>query len=62
MAKDNWNREQLIVALNLYWKIPYNKISGSSNSPTLARAAITSTAEIRFPTRIVYDWDWKFNF
>lgn len=33
MAKDNdWNREQLIVALNLYWKIPYNKISGSSNS------------------------------
>jgi putative restriction endonuclease len=32
MKKDNWNREQLIVALNLYWKIPYNKISGSSNS------------------------------
>lgn len=32
MARDNWNREQLIVALNLYWKIPYNKISGSSNS------------------------------
>lgn len=31
MAKDNWTREQLIVALNLYWKIPYNKISGSSN-------------------------------
>lgn len=31
-AKDNWNREQLIVALNLYWKIPYNKISGTSNS------------------------------
>ena len=31
MARDNWNREQLIVALNLYWKIPYNKISGSSN-------------------------------
>lgn len=32
MTRDNWNREQLIVALNLYWKIPYNKISGSSNS------------------------------
>ncbi len=32
MARDNWNRKQLIVALNLYWKIPYNKISGSSNS------------------------------
>lgn len=31
MARDNWNREQLIIALNLYWKIPYNKISGSSN-------------------------------
>lgn len=32
MARDNWGREQLIVALNLYWKIPYNKISGSSNT------------------------------
>ena len=32
MARDNWNREQLIVALNIYWKIPYNKISGSSNT------------------------------
>ncbi|MBC7588803.1 MAG: HNH endonuclease [Chitinophagaceae bacterium] len=32
MSRDNWNREQLIVALNLYWKIPYNKISGSSNT------------------------------
>ena len=32
MAKQNlWTREQLILALNLYWKIPYNKISGSSN-------------------------------
>lgn len=29
--KNIWTREQLIVALNLYWKIPYNKISGSSN-------------------------------
>lgn len=32
MAKDNWTREQLIVALNFYWKTPYNKISGSSNN------------------------------
>jgi putative restriction endonuclease len=32
MARDNWTREQLIVALNLYWKIPYNKISGTSNT------------------------------
>jgi putative restriction endonuclease len=32
MARDNWSREQLIVALNIYWKIPYNKISGSSNN------------------------------
>jgi putative restriction endonuclease len=32
MRKDIWTREQLIVALNLYWQIPYNKISGSSNT------------------------------
>ncbi len=32
MANDIWNKEQLTVALNLYWKIPYNKISGSSNA------------------------------
>lgn len=32
MAKDIWNKEQLTVALNLYWKIPYNKISGTSNT------------------------------
>lgn len=32
MAKDNWTKEQLIIALNLYWKIPYNKISGTSNT------------------------------
>jgi putative restriction endonuclease len=31
MRSDLWTREQLILALNLYWKIPYNKISGSSN-------------------------------
>ena len=32
MRSDVWTRDQLIVALNLYWKIPYNKISGSSNN------------------------------
>lgn len=32
MGKNVWTREQLTVALNLYWQIPYNKISGSSNS------------------------------
>jgi len=32
MTRENWTKEQLIVALNLYWKIPYNKISGSSNT------------------------------
>ena len=31
MRADIWTREQLIVALNLYWQIPYNKISGSTN-------------------------------
>ena len=31
MRNDLWNRNQLILALNLYWKTPYNKISGSSN-------------------------------
>jgi hypothetical protein len=31
MRTDIWTKEQLIVALNLYWKIPYNKISGSAN-------------------------------
>mgnify|MGYP000887923563 CR=1 FL=1 len=32
MRSNVWKREELIVALNLYWKVPYNKISGSSNS------------------------------
>ncbi len=32
MRKDVWTAEQLTVALNLYWQIPYNKISGSSNA------------------------------
>ena len=31
MSRVNWTREQLIVALDLYWKVPYNKISGTSN-------------------------------
>lgn len=31
-AKVSWTKEQLIIALNLYWKIPYSKISGSSNA------------------------------
>ena len=31
MREDVWTEEQLTVALNLYWQIPYNKISGSSN-------------------------------
>ncbi|POY38815.1 restriction endonuclease [Flavobacterium alvei] len=50
MARDNWNKEQLIVALNLYWKIPYNKISGSSNS------LIKQTAPIidRTPAALAY--------
>lgn len=30
--KNLWTREELIVVLNLYWRIPYNKISGSTNS------------------------------
>ena len=31
MRQDIWTQEQLTVALNIYWQIPYNKISGSSN-------------------------------
>ena len=31
MPKNIWQDDELIVALNLYWKIPYNKISGTSN-------------------------------
>ncbi|MEO8210807.1 MAG: HNH endonuclease [bacterium] len=29
MAIDNWTREQTIIALNLYCKIPFNKVSSS---------------------------------
>ena len=50
MARDNWNREQLIVALNLYWKIPYNKISGSSN-PLIKK---TATIINRTPAALAY--------
>jgi putative restriction endonuclease len=50
MARDNWNREQLIVALNIYWKIPYNKISGSSNDVIKKIAPIIS----RTPAALAY--------
>lgn len=50
MTRDNWNRQQLIVALNLYWKIPYNKISGSSNSVIKEIATIIS----RSPAALAY--------
>lgn len=29
MARENWTREQTIVALNLYCKIPFNRVSSS---------------------------------
>ena len=35
MVRDNWTREQTIVALNLYCKIPFNKVS--SNHPDIIR-------------------------
>jgi len=50
MARDNWNREQLIVALNIYWKIPYNKISGSSNNMIKEIAPIIN----RTPAALAY--------
>lgn len=50
MALNNWNREQLIVALNLYWKIPYNKISGSTNSEIIKTASIIN----RTPAALAY--------
>jgi putative restriction endonuclease len=49
-ARDNWNRKQLIVALNLYWKIPYTKISGSSNSVIKQVASIID----RTPAALAY--------
>ncbi len=37
MAIDNWTREQTIVALNLYCKIPFNRVS--SKHPDIIRIA-----------------------
>ncbi len=50
MARDNWTRDQLIVALNLYWKIPYNKISGSSSAIIKQMAPIIE----RSPAALAY--------
>lgn len=50
MARDNWTWDQLTIALNLYWRIPYNKISGSSN------LLIADTASLigRTPAALAY--------
>ena len=40
MRTDLWTKDQLILALNFYWKIPYNKISGSANQEIKALATI----------------------
>lgn len=45
-----WTKEELIVVLNLYWKIPYNKISGSSNEQIKAMSHILG----RTPASIAY--------
>jgi putative restriction endonuclease len=37
MARENWTREQTIIALNLYCKIPFNRVS--SNHPDIIRIA-----------------------
>ena len=37
MPKDNWTKEQTIVALNLYCKIPFNRVS--STHPDILRIA-----------------------
>ncbi len=50
MRSDVWTREQLIVALNLYWKIPYNKISGSSNNQIKEVSALIG----RTPAALAY--------
>ena len=50
MRSDVWTREQLIVALNLYWKVPYNKISGSSNTQIKQISALIS----RTPAALAY--------
>lgn len=45
-----WTKKELIVVLNLYWKIPYNKISGTSNSQIKEMAKIIG----RTPASIAY--------
>ncbi|MEI6410190.1 MAG: HNH endonuclease [Bacteroidota bacterium] len=45
-----WTREELIIALNLYWKTPYNKISGSTNSEIKDLAKVIG----RTPASIAY--------
>ena len=35
MAKNNWNREETIVAFNLYYKIPFK--SSSKTNPTVIK-------------------------
>lgn len=37
MAQDNWTREQTIVALNLYCKIPFNRVA--SKHPDIIEVA-----------------------
>ena len=50
MRTDLWKRDQLILALNLYWKTPYSKISGSSNQEIkeLANVIGKSSAALAF--------------
>ncbi len=51
MEKSNfWTQEELVVALNLYWKVPYNKISGTTNEEIKKVAQILG----RTPAAIAY--------
>jgi putative restriction endonuclease len=45
-----WTRDELIIALSLYWKTPYNKISGSTNSEIkdLAKVIGRTSASIAY--------------
>ncbi len=45
-----WTKDELIIALNLYWKIPYNKISGTSNDEIKTMSKILG----RTPAAIAY--------
>jgi putative restriction endonuclease len=45
-----WTKEELVIALNLYWKVPYNKISGTSNNEIKALSKIIG----RTPAAIAY--------